>query len=157
MVVNHGLSGGGGMVTLIGSRGNEWSHELGHNFGRGHHPKDSSIHDMESGWGWDARYQRFIGNLHWSGAAYTVENEHSGEVVPPFANEFRFMREAMAGGENARTGLISNYTLEHPIAARVTQDWFNRSNNLDMDTSTGFSQWDQYSQQYVEVLSLIHI
>lgn len=150
-VVNHGLSGGGGIVTLLGSRGNEWSHELGHNFGRGHHPKDSSIHDMESGWGWDARYHRFIGNLHWSDAAITVENEHSGEVVPPFANEFRFMREAMGGGEVALTGLISNYTLEHPIATRVTQDWFNRSNNLDMDSGTGYSQWDQYSQQYVEV------
>ncbi|MCD9505932.1 M66 family metalloprotease [Photobacterium phosphoreum] len=149
-VVNHGLSGGGGIVTLSSTRGNEWSHELGHNFGRGHHPQNSSIHDMESGWGWDARYQRFIGNLHWSDAAITMTNDNSGETVPPFANEFRFMREAMGGGENALTGLISNYTLEHPMATRVTQDWFNRSNNLDMDSSTGFVKWDQTSQRYVE-------
>ncbi|WP_159737620.1 M66 family metalloprotease [Vibrio atypicus] len=149
-VVNHGLSGGGGMVTLLGTRGNEWSHELGHNFGRGHHPTNFSIHDMESGWGWDARYNRFIGNLHWTDAAITMENSHSGEVVPPFANEFRFMREAMGGGEGARTGLISHYTLEHPMATRVTQDWFNRSNNVDMESATGYSQWDQVSQQYVE-------
>ncbi|PSV15200.1 glycosyl transferase [Photobacterium kishitanii] len=149
-VVNHGLSGGGGIVTLSSTRGNEWSHELGHNFGRGHHPKNASIHDMESGWGWDARYQRFIGNIHWSDTAITMTNDNSGESVPPFANEFRFMREAMGGGENALTGLISHYTLEHPMATRVTQDWFNRSNNLDANSSTGFVQWDQASQRYIE-------
>ncbi|PSU72908.1 glycosyl transferase [Photobacterium phosphoreum] len=149
-VVNHGLSGGGGIVTLSSTRGNEWSHEFGHNFGRGHHPKNSSIHDMESGWGWDARYQRFIGNIHWSAAAITMTNESSGESVPPFANEFRFMREAMGGGEGVLTGLISNYTLEHPIATRVTQDWFNRSSNLDVNSATGFVQWDHDSQRYVE-------
>jgi len=149
-VVQHGLSGGGGIVTLSGTRGNEWSHELGHNFGRGHHPKNASIHDMESGWGWDARYNRFIGNLHWSDPAQTVENKNSGESVEPFANQFRFMREAMGGGEYARTGLISNYTLEHPIAARVTQDWFNRASNIDTNSSTGYSIWDQASQRYLE-------
>ncbi|PST89599.1 glycosyl transferase [Photobacterium sp. NCIMB 13483] len=149
-VVEHGGSGGGGIVTLSSTRGNEWSHELGHNFGRGHHPQNASIHDMESGWGWDARYQRFIGNLHWSDAAITMTNEHSGESVPPFANEFRFMREAMGGGENTLTGLISHYTLEHPIAARVTQDWFNRSNNMDTNSRTGYVKWDQISQHYVE-------
>lgn len=149
-VVEHGGSGGGGIVTLSSTRGNEWSHELGHNFGRGHHPQNASIHDMESGWGWDARYKRFIGNIHWSDAAVTMTNDNSGETVPPFANEFRFMREAMGGGEYALTGLISHYTLEHPIATRVTQDWFNRSNNLDMNSSTGFVKWDQTSQRYVE-------
>ncbi|MEZ9523933.1 M66 family metalloprotease [Enterovibrio norvegicus] len=152
-VVQHGGSGGGGIVTLDATRGNEWSHELGHNFGRGHHPQGYSVHDMESGWGWDARYNRFIGNLHWTADPITVDNTNSGESVPPFAGEFRFMREAMGGGEGALTGLISNYTLEHPIAARVTQDWFNRSNNLDMNSSTGFVQWDQYSQHYAEVES----
>ncbi|CED72625.1 TagA-related metallopeptidase [Aliivibrio wodanis] len=149
-VVIHGLSGGGGMVTLRNTRGNEWSHELGHNYGRGHHPKDASVHDMESGWGWDARYNRFIGNIHWSAAAETVENDKTGESVPPFADEFRFMREAMGGGESPLTGLISNYTLEHPISARMTQDWFNRTNNLDATSSTGYSSWDHSQQRYVE-------
>ncbi len=149
-VVIHGGSGGGGIVTLDESRGNQWSHELGHNYGRGHHPENASVHDMESGWGWDARYQRFIGNLHWSDKPETVTNENSGESVPPFANEFRFMREAMAGGELSLTGLISHYTLEHPMATRVTQDWFNRSNNLDLNSATGFVQWDHDSQRYQE-------
>ncbi len=150
--VQHGGSGGGGIVTLDNTRGNEWSHELAHNFGRGHYPSWSSIHDMESGWGWDARYNRFIGSLRWK-AAPSVSTVPQGQedAVEPFAGEYSFMFEAMAGGESERTGLISYYTLEHPKAARVTQNWFNKSNNLDMNSSTGYSRWDHDAQQYVEV------
>src|SRR5690625_6957035 len=34
----HGLSGGNGMLTLIRSIGNEFSHEIGHHYGLGHYP-----------------------------------------------------------------------------------------------------------------------
>ncbi|WP_216820060.1 M66 family metalloprotease, partial [Zoogloea sp. LCSB751] len=33
----HGGSGGGGIVTLDSSLGNEFSHEVGHNYGLGHY------------------------------------------------------------------------------------------------------------------------
>jgi hypothetical protein len=36
-VVVHGGSGGGGIVTLDNSIGNEFSHEVGHNYGLGHY------------------------------------------------------------------------------------------------------------------------
>ncbi len=36
--VTHGLSGGNGMLTLIDSVGNEFSHEIGHHYGLGHYP-----------------------------------------------------------------------------------------------------------------------
>ncbi len=35
---NHGLSGGNGILTLIDSVGNEFSHEIGHHYGLGHYP-----------------------------------------------------------------------------------------------------------------------
>ncbi len=91
--ITHGGSGGGGIVTLTATTGNEWSHELGHNYGLGHFPHQASTHDLESGWGWDALHRRFIGNLHWQGKAAT--NDVGGEVVPPFAGEYRFTRDAM--------------------------------------------------------------
>lgn len=42
----HGGSGGNGMVTLESSVGNEFSHELGHNYGLGHYPNGfaGSVH-----------------------------------------------------------------------------------------------------------------
>ncbi|CAM3714106.1 M66 family metalloprotease [Parendozoicomonas haliclonae] len=146
---NHGLSGGGGIVTLIDSIGNEWSHELGHNYGRGHWPKGVSIHDMETGWGWDANYQRFIGNLHWTGEATTTVVEQADQSVEPFMDAFRFTRDTMAGGESMRIGLISRYTLEHPAGTRQTQNFLNQSNNLDLTSETGYARWDQEQQNYV--------
>ncbi len=146
--VTHGLSGGGGIVTLVDTIGNEWSHELGHNFGRGHYPSQSNVHTPETGWGWDAFVNRFIGNLHWTGTADVVTV--GDEVQPPFKDAFRFTREAMSGGEGAKIGTISYYTLEHPKGARRTQNWFNASHNVDLSTKSGFVRWDETNQTYVE-------
>src|SRR5690625_5400247 len=56
----HGLSGGNGMLTLIRSIGNEFSHEIGHHYGLGHYPgRDGdddfwTTHHHDSGWGYIA-------------------------------------------------------------------------------------------------------
>ncbi|MGF1725642.1 M66 family metalloprotease [Photobacterium nomapromontoriensis] len=144
--VNHGGSGGGGKVTLTNTTGNEWSHELGHNFGLGHYPAQASSHDQESGWGWDAVYNRFIGNINWTSAAYT--NDVGGEVVPPFAKEFGYLKDAQAGGY--AQGIVSRYTLQHPKMNRRAANWFNSANMLDPNSATGYSRWDQSLQRYVE-------
>ena len=39
---NHGLSGGNGMLTIIDSQGNEFSHEIGHHYGLGHYPGEQN-------------------------------------------------------------------------------------------------------------------
>ncbi|PSU99983.1 M66 family metalloprotease [Photobacterium kishitanii] len=145
-VVNHGGSGGGGIVTLTDTTGNEWSHELGHNYGLSHYPAQSSSHDEESGWGWDAVYNRFIGNLNWTSSAYT--NSVGGETIPPFANDFGYLKDAQAGGYSQ--GLVSRYTLHHPKMNRRASNWFNSTNVLDSNSSTGYSRWDQSLQRYVE-------
>ncbi|MGL4474739.1 MAG: M66 family metalloprotease, partial [Shewanella sp.] len=126
-VVVHGGSGGGGKVTLQHTTGNEWSHELGHNFGLSHYPSMASVHDMQSGWGWDDVFKRFIGNIDWRGAP--AISEAGGEISPPYLDTFRFLRDAQAGGENPKVGLVSNYTYEHPTQARRTQAWLNNGFN----------------------------
>ncbi len=148
-VIVHGGSGGGGIVTLEATTGNEWSHELGHNYGLGHWPYMASIHDMESGWGWDAFHQRFIGNLHWTGDVYT--QQQGDDIVPPFKDAFRFMRDAQNGGENERVGTISRFTLEHPAQSRKAQRWMNNGFNLDSSSPSGYVQWDQATQRYQTV------
>ncbi|HGF7478329.1 TPA: M66 family metalloprotease [Vibrio mimicus] len=148
-VVVHGGSGGGGIVTLEATTGNEWSHELGHNYGLGHWPYMASIHDMESGWGWDAFHQRFIGNLHWKGDVYT--QQQGDDIVPPFKDAFRFTRDAQNGGENEKVGTISRFTLEHPAQSRKTQRWLNNGFNLDSNSPSGYVQWDPSTQSYQAV------
>lgn len=145
-VINHGGSGGGGIATLTYTTDNEWSHELGHNYGLGHYPAQSSTHDEESGWGWDALYNRFVGNINWSRSAYT--NNVGGEIVPPFANEFGYLTDAQADGY--AQGIVSRYTLHHPKMNRRAASWFNSANILDSNSSTGYSRWDQSLQRYVE-------
>ncbi|MCA9066791.1 MAG: peptidase M66, partial [Planctomycetaceae bacterium] len=67
-VVVHGGSGGGGIVTLDNSIGNELSHEVGHNYELGHYVGGfkGSVHrsadQINSTWGWDADKNRFIPN-----------------------------------------------------------------------------------------------
>ncbi len=148
-VVVHGGSGGGGIVTLEATTGNEWSHELGHNYGLGHHPYMASIHDLESGWGWDAFQQRFIGNLHWKGDVYT--QQQGDDIVPPFKDAFRFLRDAQNGGEQEYVGTISRFTLEHPAQSRKAQRWMNNGFNLDSSSPSGYVQWDQATQRYKAV------
>ncbi len=146
-IVTHGLSGGGGMVTLRNSTGNEWSHELAHNFGRGHHPHLASIHDETTGWGWDALYNRFIGNMLWKGEVKTME--WAGQIVPPFAGEFTFTNDSQAGGNTAFNGPISSYTHDHPAGTLKTQQWLNGSQRIDTLSPTGYSRWNQAQQRTV--------
>ncbi|AMG01880.1 M66 family metalloprotease [Vibrio mimicus] len=148
-VAVHGGSGGGGKVTLQSTTGNEWSHELGHNYGLGHWPHMASIHDMESGWGWDAFQQRFIGNLHWKGDVYT--QQQGDDIVPPFKDAFRFLRDAQNGGEKEYVGTISRFTLEHPAQSRKAQRWMNNGFNLDSNSPSGYVQWNPSTQSYQAV------
>ncbi|ABZ78024.1 TagA-related protein [Shewanella halifaxensis HAW-EB4] len=149
--VVHGGSGGGGIVTLESTTGNEWSHELGHNYGLGHYPSMASVHDMQSGWGWDAVFKRFIGNINWRGSA--KELNLGGEISPPYLDIFSFLRDAQAGGENQKMGLVSNYTYEHPMQARRTQAWLNNGYNQTPDGTSYYVKWDQEQQSYLNVES----
>ncbi|MGL5008055.1 MAG: M66 family metalloprotease [Plesiomonas sp.] len=142
--VIHGLSGGGGIVTLYDTIGNEWSHELGHNYGLGHYPNKASVQSQFTGWGYDARYQRFIGNLNWSSAP--ISNTAGNETIEPFANQFTYLRDTMAGG--MAQGLISRYTLHHQATARQTQQWLNASLKLDKNSPSGYARWNDEQQTY---------
>ncbi len=143
----HGGSGGGGIVTLEDTIGNEWSHELGHNFGLGHYPKMASVHDKESGWGWDGVYKRFIGNIDWKGKADTIN--HGGEISTPYLDIFGFLRDAQAGGEGVKIGKVSRYTLEHPKQVRRSQAWLNNGFNQTPNGASHYVVWDQAQQNYV--------
>merc|ERR1719471_11887 len=58
-IIVHGGSGGNGIVTLDSSIGNEFSHEVGHNYGLGHYVGgfDGSVHrsanEIDSTWQWE--------------------------------------------------------------------------------------------------------
>ncbi|HBO2870857.1 TPA: peptidase M66, partial [Vibrio cholerae] len=106
-VVVHGGSGGGGIVTLENTLHNEWSHELGHNYGLGHYVAGGTSHGPDTSWGWDGYYKRFIANFDWKRSPQSNIRPDNQEVVKPFMDKYTYLWDAMSGGYDHQNGIIS--------------------------------------------------
>lgn len=112
----HGLSGGNSILTLSTSKGNEFSHEIGHHYGLGHYPgwvtatNDSflAVHHHDSGWGYIAYRKRMRANLLWnSGSTCTVNGAPSAMLDKLYC----FAPDAMSGGSFiSALSLYTHYT-----------------------------------------------
>jgi len=150
--VVHGLSGGAGMVTLAKSVGNEFSHEVGHNYGLGHYPNrfDGSIHrsaeNINSTWGWDSNKNTFIPNFEksQSGASACYDNK----CQQPFDGH-RFGADAMAGGGPLYAS-TNAFTLYTPYAHDVIQKFLEGKIVFDKDSSTGARKWNEKTKSMEE-------
>jgi hypothetical protein len=140
----HGGSGGNGMVTLDNSLGNEFSHEVGHNYGLGHYVDGfkGSVHraadQINSTWGWDADKRRFLPNFSplRTGKDATLE----GQSQPPFdGRSYGF--DAMAGG--APFSSFNRFTLYTPNTAAIIQKFLESKAVFDPLSPTGFSRWNE--------------
>ena len=144
----HGGSGGNGMVTLDNSLGNEFSHEVGHNYGLGHYVDGfkGSVHraadQVNSTWGWDADKRRFIPNFGPlpTGKDATLE----GQSQPPFEGR-AYGFDAMAGG--APFSSFNRFTLYTPNSAALIQKFFESKAVFDPLSPTGFSKWNEESKR----------
>ena len=139
----HGGSGGNGMVTLDNSLGNEFSHEVGHNYGLGHYVDGfkGSVHrpadQINSTWGWDADKRRFLPNFAAlrTGKDATLE----GQSQPPFdGRSYGF--DAMAGG--APFSSFNRFTLYTPNTSAIIQKFLESKAVFDPLSPTGFSKWN---------------
>lgn len=142
-VVVHGGSGGGGIVTLDISLGNEFSHEVGHNYGLGHFVGgfQGSVHrsadHINSTWGWDADKNRLIPNFSPSRSSKDACLE--GQCQSPFDGR-TFGLDAMAGG--APLSSFNRFTLYTPNSAAIIQKFLETKAVFDADSPTGFSKWN---------------
>lgn len=139
----HGGSGGSGIVTLDDSLGNEFSHEVGHNYGLGHYVDgfSGSVHrsadEPNSSWGWDSDKRHFIPNF-----APVRTNEDAcldGQCQLPFEGR-KFGFDAMAGG--SPLSAANRFTLYTPNSAALIQQFFESKAVFDAKSATGFSKWN---------------
>ncbi|WP_457792392.1 M66 family metalloprotease [Pseudomonas syringae] len=143
----HGGSGGAGMVTLDSSIGNEFSHELGHNYGLGHYPGgfDGSVHQdadgVNSTWGWDMDSGLFSPNFRPN--ISHVETCLEGRCQSPFFGR-SFGTDTMAGGSPMSS--LNQFTLHTPYTAAITQTFLESKPVFAQDSSTGFRKWDPDTQ-----------
>jgi hypothetical protein len=142
-LVVHGGSGGGGIVTLDDTLGNEFSHEVGHNYGLGHYVGgfEGSAHRGPDGtnstWGWDADKNRFIPNFFASRSG--KESCVEGRCQSPFDGR-TYGLDAMAGG--APFSGFNRFTLYTPYSAAIIQKFLESKAIFDSQSPTGFSKWN---------------
>ncbi|MEN5315375.1 M66 family metalloprotease [Pseudomonas koreensis] len=148
-IVIHGLSGGAGIVTLWDSLGNEFSHELGHNYDLGHYPNgfSGSVHrpaDMPgSCWGWDSDNNFFIPNFQ---KAVTNNSTCQDDVCQtPFKGR-SFGRDAMASGEPFYPR-NNAFTLHTPYALSAIQTFLESKAVFEKNSPTGFTKWNSLTKQ----------
>lgn len=121
-VQGHGLSGGNGIGTLYASRGNEFSHEVGHGYNMGHYPFSDtvsygSIHGYQTGWGYDAYHNRMRANVAWNSGGGT--EEFMQYFITPFQATYNWNKDSMAGGW--ADSAISRYTHNTAMTTRQIQ------------------------------------
>ena len=159
----HGGSGGNGMTIIEESIGNELSHEVGHNYSLGHFNGKSfgSMHrpstDVQSTWGWNQHYNKFIANFFWNADGNAIYAGGDDElVVPPFYNH-KFNTGSMAGGVGSDISKYSKYTLYTPYESEIIQTFLENKIVFDEYSSTGFSKWNNNTKQMEEYAREEHI
>ena len=150
-VRGHGLSGGNGMATLFSTQGNEFSHEIGHNYGLAHYiaynfnqplSEYSAFHHPQSSWGYDAYRNRMIGNIGWD---FPANGNVDGKAPPVYRNQFYFNWDPMSGGEPR--GVVSKFTHHTGWAASQIQTFLENGNELD--SNGAYLRWNAASK-YME-------
>jgi hypothetical protein len=174
----HGLSGGAGMASLKYLAGNEFSHEVGHNFGLDHYggsrQSKASIfrpsNDVNSAWGWDSRSNIFIPNFvqnpttktrstafertcYWTG-----KGEVLSDCVAPFqindSLAFSFGRDTMSDADPNHPPhwrQVNRYSMYSPDSAFRTQAFLESKVVFDKTSSTGFRKWNPSTLNMEEI------
>ena len=151
-VVSHGLSGGNGILTLYATRGNEFSHEIGHHYGLGHYPGQSgdnyfwAAHHHDSGWGFIGYRKRMRANIYWNainGGGCDMKG------VPRLDATYCFNTDSMSGGHY--NSALSNYAHYTGYSTKLKIQPALAKPVLNPASPTGYSQWNASTRQMENV------
>lgn len=161
----HGWSGGAGKATLYNSIGNEFSHELGHNFRIGDYHKgfNGGIHahadHKNSTWGWNSDNNFFIPNFEEEKKNKLVylddQNKKNHPVATPF-KEHSMSKDAMSSGEPYNQS-VNAFTLYTPATTQSIQQYFENNIEFNEDSSTGYKKWNPDTQKMEDYVLNLNI
>merc|ERR1719285_231990 len=152
-VVQHGLSGGNGIITLKNSIGNEFSHEVGHNLNlRGHYiggyercvlgPAD----EINSAWEWDSDLNIFIPDFTSKNSGECTSLSGFDECKPPYLGKYKWAKDSMAGGSPQ----WGRFTFYAPHTQKIMQTFLENRAIWDPTSSTGFRKFDASTKKMEE-------
>jgi len=139
------------MITLDASVGNEFSHEVGHNYGLGHYPGgfEGSVHrppnKINSSWGWDSKTNLFFPNFspNDTGKDQCLDDK----CQSPFLGKYKYGTDSMGGGYPQWGNRFTMYT---PYVTRKIQLNLESKAVWDSTSSTGFRKYDPSTKQMKE-------
>ncbi|WP_116963438.1 M66 family metalloprotease [Fastidiosibacter lacustris] len=154
-VVVHGLSGGGGQLTLDSTVGNQFTHELGHDYGLGHYPGGlQSIQSTEAGWGYDSFRKKMLTNLIWTSKGSACIPNYQPCTLP-FEGLYQFNTDAMAGGDIS--GGISLFTQYTPYSAKIIQGELQKRHVLDENSPSVYLLWNKETRMMEQAPHSIYV
>lgn len=155
--VEHGLSGGNGMGTIIATQYNEASHEWGHAYGLGHWPASNltpdcrwADHHATTGWGYIGHRNRLRNSVYGIANGGESRARCQSESLVYQKGDLMFSRDAMSGGSYGNSPL-SRYTFYTSQSARNIQQHLNGYAIPDTAYASGYKQWDTTLGAYKEV------
>jgi len=152
----HGGSGGNGMVTLDSSKGNEFSHEIGHNYGLGHYVDgfEGSVHrssdEINSSWGWNSQTNVFTPNFASSDTG--KDQCLDDKCQSAFDGKYQFGKDSMAGGSPLWGG-NNRYTMYTPNTSKKIQQFLEKKAVWDPSSETGFRKYDSATRRMEEFVN----
>ena len=142
-VQSHGLSGGNSILTLWTSKGNEFSHEIGHHYGLGHYPGFSNgnsfwaVHHNDSGWGYIGYRKRMRANILWNSGSNCSNNGAPSAMLDKL---YCFAPDSMSGGNFVSS--LSKYTHYTGYSTKIKIQPAMDRPVLTPSSPTGYQKWN---------------
>lgn len=144
-----------GVISIFNTSGNQFSRYMGYTYGLTDNVDldkgilDGSVHNYNTGWGYDSYKNRMRGNLAWNDNGSTTVFE--GINVAGFQNIYGWQKDPMSMGEAFDNSTISQYPYHTARSADYIQGNIGNKYMLDDTKANGkhhYIYWDKKDDVY---------
>lgn len=114
-----------GVISIYNTSGSQFSRYMGYTYGLKDNVDldkgvvDGSVHNYNTGWGYDSYKNRMRGNLAWNDNGSAIE--FGGKTIAGFQNTYGWQKDPMSMGEALDNSTISKYPYHTARAADSIQ------------------------------------
>lgn len=144
-----------GIISIFNTSGSQFSRYMGYVYGLTDNVDldkgvvDGSVHNYNTGWGYDSYKNRMRGNLAWNDNGSSIE--FGGKTIAGFKNTYGWQKDPMSMGEAVDNSTISKYPYHTARAADSIQEKTGKRYMLDdakVDGKHRYLYWDRKDDVY---------